>query len=238
VWYIGIKLWVICGLEIGLLNSRVLALVLVSRVQASALSSRVHALASASALRVLALASSSAFGFWPWLQHCSIVPLGWVGSRFLNFNWVRLVKPVDGLCWTVLGHIKWTHGQLWSIYLSLLAFFLNNSKTVRMFIIAITNKRVLVCIGTVIWFILRPCQHDNGYIDGRSQIKVHTDERTQVHSAQPSQAVTHPGTNRARRYLTSVIESPSKHWSPPRTSEIGLNLFKKKRGWKIRDRRV
>jgi len=38
----------------------------------------------------------------------------------------------------------------------------------------------------LVWFILRPCQHDNGYIDGRSQIKVHTDERTQVHSAQPS----------------------------------------------------
>jgi len=71
----------------------------------------------------------------------------------------------------------------------------------------------------LVWFILRPCQHDNGYIDGRSQIKVHTDERTQVHSTQPSLAVTHPGTNRARRYLTSVIESPSKHWSPPRTSK-------------------
>jgi len=28
---------------------------------------------------------------------------------------------------------------------------------------------------------LRPCQHDDCYIDGRSQIKVHTDERTQVH---------------------------------------------------------
>jgi len=25
------------------------------------------------------------------------------------------------------------------------------------------------------------CQHDDRYIDGRSQIKVHTDERTQVH---------------------------------------------------------
>jgi len=33
-------------------------------------------------------------------------------------------------------------------------------------------------------FILRPCQNDVGYIDGRSQIKVHTDEQTQVHSAQ------------------------------------------------------
>jgi hypothetical protein len=41
-------------------------------------------------------------------------------------------------------------------------------------------------------FDLRPC-----YLDGRSQIKVHTDERTQVHSAQSSLAVTHPGTNRA-----------------------------------------
>jgi len=34
-------------------------------------------------------------------------------------------------------------------------------------------------------------------IDGRSQIKVHTDERTQVHSAQSSLVVTHPSTNRA-----------------------------------------
>jgi len=34
----------------------------------------------------------------------------------------------------------------------------------------------------LVWFILRPCQHDDGYIDGRSQIKVHTNERTQVHS--------------------------------------------------------
>jgi len=31
---------------------------------------------------------------------------------------------------------------------------------------------------------LCPCRRDNGYIDGQSQIKVHTNERTQVHSAQ------------------------------------------------------
>ena len=68
-------------------------------------------------------------------------------------------------------------------------------------------------------FDLRPCQRDNGYLDGRSQIKVHTDERTQVHSAQSSLAVTHPGTNRARRSLTSMTESPSKHWSPLWTSK-------------------
>jgi len=67
-------------------------------------------------------------------------------------------------------------------------------------------------------FISRPCQHDDGHIDGRSQIMVRTDEQTQVRSAQSSLMVTHPSTNRARRYLTSVTESPSKHWSLPRTS--------------------
>jgi len=54
------------------------------------------------------------------------------------------------------------------------------------------------------WLIdWRPCQHANGYTDGRSQIKVHTDERTHVQSAQSSPTATHPSTNRARRYLTS-----------------------------------
>jgi len=41
--------------------------------------------------------------------------------------------------------------------------------------------------------------------------------KIQVHSAHSSLAVTHPSTNQARRYLTSVIESPSNHWSPVRT---------------------
>jgi len=49
-----------------------------------------------------------------------------------------------------------------------------------------------------VWLILRPCQHDNGYIYGRSQIQVHTDERTQIHSAQSYLVVTHPSTNRGR----------------------------------------
>jgi len=39
------------------------------------------------------------------------------------------------------------------------------------------------------------CQQDNDRIDGRSQIKVHTDERTQVHSARSSLLVTHPSSN-------------------------------------------
>jgi len=51
---------------------------------------------------------------------------------------------------------------------------------------------------------LRPCRHYDGYIDGRSQIKVHTDERTQAHSALSSLTVTHPSTNRGRHCLTSV----------------------------------
>jgi len=56
---------------------------------------------------------------------------------------------------------------------------------------------------------LRPCQHDDGYTDGRSHIKVLTDERTQIHSAQSSHMVTHPSTNRARRYLTFVTKQVS-----------------------------
>jgi len=59
-------------------------------------------------------------------------------------------------------------------------------------------------LHAMVWFILRPCQHDDGYIDGRLQIKVHTDERIQVHSARSSLAVTHPSTSRGRRCLTSV----------------------------------
>jgi len=59
------------------------------------------------------------------------------------------------------------------------------------------------------WLIdLHLGQHNYGYMesDGRSQIKLHTDRRTQVHSAQSSLVVTHPSTKQARRYLTSVTE--------------------------------
>jgi len=55
-----------------------------------------------------------------------------------------------------------------------------------------------VGIERLIYLFTRPRQHDNGYMGGRSQIKVRTDERTQVHSAQSSLAVIHPRTNRAR----------------------------------------
>jgi len=41
------------------------------------------------------------------------------------------------------------------------------------------------------------------YMDGRSRIKVDTDERTQVHSARSFLAVIHPRTNRGRRCLAS-----------------------------------
>ena len=52
-------------------------------------------------------------------------------------------------------------------------------------------------------------QHSIGYIDDRSQFQVHTDERTNGHSAQSSLVVTHPSTNRGRRALTTVNESLS-----------------------------
>jgi len=58
-------------------------------------------------------------------------------------------------------------------------------------------------------------------MDGRSQIKVHTHERTQVHSTQSALAVAHPSTNQARSYSTSVTQLPSKHWWPPRTRLVG-----------------
>jgi len=74
---------------------------------------------------------------------------------------------------------------------------------------------------SLVWFILRPCQHDDGYIDGQSQSKVHTDARTQVDSARSSLAVTHPRTNRGRRYLTSVNVQLSLPWSPPWLTDKG-----------------
>jgi len=57
--------------------------------------------------------------------------------------------------------------------------------------------------NSLVWFILR-LWHVNGYIDGWSQIQVHTNERTQVHNAQSSLVVTYPSTNQGRRALTSV----------------------------------
>jgi hypothetical protein len=41
---------------------------------------------------------------------------------------------------------------------------------------------------------------------GRPQFNVHTDERTQVYGTRSFLVVTHPGTNRGRRCLTSVNE--------------------------------
>jgi len=67
-------------------------------------------------------------------------------------------------------------------------------------------RRIEYCMLKRVRFIAaRPKTHD---------WHVRLNGRTQVHSAQSSLAVTHPSSNRARRYLTSVTESPSKHWSP------------------------
>jgi len=68
--------------------------------------------------------------------------------------------------------------DLWDVGLWL-GIDLPNARLVE----ALLPLLLLVQVFGLVWFILRPCQHDNGYIDGRSQIKVHTDERTQVHSA-------------------------------------------------------
>jgi len=54
------------------------------------------------------------------------------------------------------------------------------------------SETVKECRKNKAWYILRPCQHDNSYIDGRSQIKVHIDEQIQVHSAQSSHHLQSP----------------------------------------------
>jgi len=55
---------------------------------------------------------------------------------------------------------------------------------------------------------LRPGQHDDGYKDGRSQIKVHTDERTHIHNARSSLVVTHPSTNRGSVVVKAKLQKP------------------------------
>jgi len=52
-------------------------------------------------------------------------------------------------------------------------------------------------VGEMFWFglIHLNVQYDNGYIDGRSQKQVHTDERAQVHAAWSSLVDTHPSIN-------------------------------------------
>jgi len=77
---------------------------------------------------------------------------------------------------------------------------------------------------SLVWFILRPCQHDDGYIDGWKQIKVHTDERTLVHSARSFLVVTYPSTNRGQRCLTLVNvplrTCPGGHRKPQETAQL------------------
>jgi len=85
------------------------------------------------------------------------------------------------------------------------------------FIIVRRRESTKPSLVDLVWFIfrLRPCQHDDGYINDRSQIKVHTDEQTQDHSARSSLTVTHPSTNRGRRWLPSV----TCHWAIIRHSK-------------------
>ena len=63
--------------------------------------------------------------------------------------------------------------------------------------------------------------------ENRSQIKVHTDERTQVLGVRSSLMVTHPSTGRGRRALISVNESPSKQRSPDSVKQAQASLYNK-----------
>jgi len=58
-------------------------------------------------------------------------------------------------------------------------------------------------------------------MDDRSQIRVSTDERTQVHSARSTLVVTHPITSRAWRNLTLVNESLNSRHRKPYKLAIG-----------------
>jgi len=53
-------------------------------------------------------------------------------------------------------------------------------------------------------FYVPMCQHDRSYIDGWSQIQVHSDEWTRVHSAWSSLVVTHPCIDRFRCTSTEL----------------------------------
>jgi len=68
----------------------------------------------------------------------------------------------------------------------------------------LVKVKSLILSKNWVWFILRLCQHDDGFMTVGTHIKVHTDERTQVHSARSSLVVTHPSTNRGWSCLTSV----------------------------------
>jgi len=70
-------------------------------------------------------------------------------------------------------------------------------------------KHVCVCSPLTSFYL------EVEYWDGWSQIKVHTDDRTQAHGAQSSLAVARPSINRCRRCLTSVNVPP---WSPSEPS--------------------
>jgi len=59
-------------------------------------------------------------------------------------------------------HIRW---RLWQR----LTEWRRHSHNFEVYPITVVTMEIHV--SYLVWFILRPCQHDNGYIDGRSQIK-------------------------------------------------------------------
>jgi len=65
----------------------------------------------------------------------------------------------------------------------------------------------------LVWFILRPCQHDDCFIDGRLQFKVYTDEWTQVHSERSSLTVTHWKSDNSVNSETTLAAYPYKAYN-------------------------
>jgi len=59
-------------------------------------------------------------------------------------------------------------------------------------------------MGKVDSFDVTRYQHDDCYIDVRSQIKVHTDQRTQVHCARSFLTVAHLGRENIDRIVIKV----------------------------------
>jgi len=96
-----------------------------------------------------------------------------------------------------MNHLNYYNHQSSEVIYGLLATTMLHSGDVA----STESVRRLLVVSTLTSFYL-----EYEYIDGRSQIKVHTDKRTPAHGAQYSLAVTHSGTNQGRCCLTSVNE--------------------------------
>jgi len=123
--------------------------------------------------------------------NCSFYCCSLVINMVTN-HMIKLAYKVNGPQWWLVGLIRIVIVD-WSVYYNvrLPSFVLSSFPLCFIFLIS--------CLSSFGLIYFRPCQHDNSYIDGRSQFQVYTDERIhQVHSAQTSLVVTHPSPNRRR----------------------------------------